>query len=184
MADNTWKSYARSRSILEAFQKQYKLANSWPVPVDHLVQFIAFLSLKHLSAATIRSYISGISFSHKLLGIEDTTKSFIISKMLEGLHRRNPRKDVRAPITLNLLKQIVKALPHVCSSSYECSLFKSAFILAFFAFLRVGEFTAKHKNDSTTSSLQITDISITNRQLTVLIKKSKTDQRGYSSNVP
>ncbi|CAC5407369.1 unnamed protein product [Mytilus coruscus] len=100
LSESTWKSYSRARSVLASFQLQYTLEKVRPVPVEQLVQFIAYLYLKHLSAATVRSYISGISFSHKSLNLEDITKNVIISKMLEGLHRglyrRNPQKDNKA----------------------------------------------------------------------------------------
>ncbi|CAC5397856.1 unnamed protein product [Mytilus coruscus] len=157
LSENTWKSYSRARSVLTSFQLQYALGKVWPVPVEQLVQFIAYSSLKHLSAATVRSYISGISFFHKSLNLEDTTKNFIISKMLERLHR-NPPKDNRAPMTLSLLRQITDALPSICTSSYESLLFKSSFILAIFAIFRGSEFTTKHKSDSSTVALQMSDM--------------------------
>ncbi|CAC5400703.1 unnamed protein product [Mytilus coruscus] len=121
--------------------------------------------------ATVESYISGISFSHKSLNLEDTTKNFIISKMLEGLHRRNPQKDNRAPITLSLLPQITDALPSICTSTYESLLFRSSFILAFFAMLRVSEFTTKHKSDSSTVALLLSDVTLSYHQLKINIKK-------------
>ncbi|VDI66677.1 Hypothetical predicted protein [Mytilus galloprovincialis] len=86
LAGNTRKSYPRARSVLDSFQLLYTLDKVWPVPVEQLVQFIAYLSLKHYSPATVRLYISGISFSHKERNLEDTTKNFVVSKMLGGLH--------------------------------------------------------------------------------------------------
>ncbi|VDI47861.1 Hypothetical predicted protein [Mytilus galloprovincialis] len=131
--------------------------------------------------ATVRLYISGISFSHKERNLEDTTKNFVVSKMLEGLHRNHPQRDNRAPVTLPLLRQITDALPSICSSTYESLLFKSSFILAFFAMLRVSEFTTKNKSDSSTEALQLSDVVVSDCQLKINIKKSKTDQRGYST---
>ncbi|CAC5395202.1 unnamed protein product [Mytilus coruscus] len=101
--------------------------------------------------------------------------------MPKGLHRRNPQTDNRAPITLSLLRQITDALPSICTSSYESLLFKSSFILAFFAMLRVSEFTTKHKSDSSTVALQLSDVALSDHQLKINIKKSKTDQRGHST---
>ncbi|CAG2214440.1 unnamed protein product [Mytilus edulis] len=181
LAGNTWKSYSRARSVLDSFQLLYTLDKVWPVPVEQLVQFIAYLSLKHFSPATVRLYISGISFSHKERNLEDTTKNFVVSKMLEGLHRNHPQRDNRAPVTLPLLRQITDALPSICSSTYESLLFKSSFILAFFAMLRVSEFTTKNKSDSSTEALQLSDVVVSDCQLKINIKKSKTDQRGYST---
>ncbi|CAC5377645.1 unnamed protein product [Mytilus coruscus] len=135
LAGNTWKSYSRARSVLASFQLLYTQDNVWPVPVEQLVQFIAYLSLKHLSPATVRLYISGISFSHKARNLEDTTKNFVVSKVLEGLHRNYPQRDNRAPITLPLLRQITDALLSICTSTYESLLFKSSFIFGIFRYV-------------------------------------------------
>ena len=59
--------------------------------------------------------------------------------MIEGLRRTKPVKDVRSPITFSLLKRIDHALQVICRSRFEYFLFSSAFTLAYFALLRVGE---------------------------------------------
>ncbi|CAC5393250.1 unnamed protein product [Mytilus coruscus] len=159
------KSPARGQGV-----KKRRKANSQEPTIEH-----------NERSSTVRSYISGISFPQKSLNLEDTTKNVIISKMLEGLHRRNPQKDNRAPITLSLLRQITDTLPSICTYSYESLLFKSSIILAFFAMLRVSEFTTKHKSDSSTVALQLSDVALSDHQLKINIKKSKTDQRGHST---
>ncbi|VDI72050.1 Hypothetical predicted protein [Mytilus galloprovincialis] len=181
LAGNTWKSYSRARSVLDSFQLLYTLDKVCQGPVEQLVQFIAYLFLKHFSPATVRLYISGISFPHKEHNLEYTAKNFVVSKMLEGLHKNHPQRDNRAPVPLPLLRQITDALPSICSSTHEPLLFKSSFILAFFAMLRVSEFTTKNKSDSSTEALQLSDVVVSDCQLKINIKKSKTDQRGYST---
>ena len=47
--------------------------------------------------------------------------------------------------------------------------------------LRVSEFTTKNKSDSSTEALQLSDVVVSDCQLKINIKKSKTDQRGYST---
>jgi hypothetical protein len=61
----------------------------WPVPVEILAEFIAYLSYKGLTASTVSTYISGLSHVHKMKGLHDSTKLFLISKMLEGMKRTN-----------------------------------------------------------------------------------------------
>jgi hypothetical protein len=53
----------------------------WPVPVEILAQFIAYLSYKGHTASTV----SGLSHVYKMNGLQDSTKLFFISKMLEGI---------------------------------------------------------------------------------------------------
>jgi hypothetical protein len=66
------------------------------------------------SASTVATYISGLSHIHKLNGFDDPTKSFVVSKILEGFKRENPgSKDLRMPVSSALLKQLINSLLHV-----------------------------------------------------------------------
>lgn len=116
--------------------------NHTPIPpLDHLINFIGYMSASKLAPSTIKTYISAIAFQQKINNFPDTTKSFIIQKLLIGLSRKNPSLDIRRPITLPLLHAIIQALPHTCHSTYESILFTSAYLLAYFGFLRVGDLT-------------------------------------------
>ena len=92
------------------------------------------------------------------LGLQDVTQSFIVRRMLEGSRRDRITRDVRCSITMPTLKRLLFALPHVCISSYEVRLFRAAFIIAFFAFLRVGEFTVRARDHAPT--LRLTDVNV------------------------
>ena len=99
-----------------------------------------------LSPATVTTYISGIGYTHKARGLEDKTNNFLITKMLEDLRRKRVKSsDVRAPVTLDLLRRLIQALQKVCTSNYEACLFYSAYTLAFFALLRIGEIASDNK---------------------------------------
>jgi hypothetical protein len=105
-----------------------------------------YMSHTGLSASTITTYISGISTMHKLNGQTDNTKSFLVTKILEGSKRKNsPKADLRLPVSMNLLKRLIQSLPFVCTSVYESTMFASAFSLCFFGLLRVGEITSQSK---------------------------------------
>lgn len=93
--------------------------------------------------------------------------------MLEGLHRLKPSKDVRAPITLPMLNQIISALPTLCSNDYEATLSASAFKLAFFGLLRVSEFTV---SSSKATTLSFCDVRVSDTEIQFFLKGSKTDQ--------
>jgi hypothetical protein len=86
----------------------------------------AFMSHTGLSASTITTYISGISTMQKLNGQTDNTKSFLVTKILEGSKRKNSSKaDLRLPVSMNLLKRLIQSLPFVCTSVYESTMFVS-----------------------------------------------------------
>lgn len=164
----------------------YDLHDEWPVPLHDIIKYIAYLSYTGISASTVATYVSGLSHTHKLYSMEDNTKSFFVSKLLEGLKRKNPKKsDLRMPISFSVLLKLVCSLPHICQSSYEAKLFASAFSLAFFGLLRIGEFTAETKSAPGTHVIGFHDILIQNNagveELHLKIRSSKTDQARNST---
>lgn len=183
VSKNTQKSYNLALSKLCTFRSSYKLKQDWPVPVNDLLNFIAFLSVQGLSGGTISSYISGVSYHHKIQGIQDTTKFFIIGKALEGIKRiqGGKRNDIRAPITVQLLSDMISCLDKVCKNKYEAALFSAVFSVAFFGLLRVGEITtSKSKSVINGSNLTISDILVRRKVLELRVRWSKTDQKGKS----
>ena len=105
MADSTWKTYKTAVESFQSFRKLYKLQDTWPAPLYDLLFYIAYMSHTGLSASIITTYISGISTMHKLNGHTDNTKSFLVTKILEGSKRKNsPKADLRLPVSMNLLK--------------------------------------------------------------------------------
>ena len=64
--------------------------------------------------------------------------------MLKGMDRLHGVEDSPKPITLELLVKLMNSLQFVCSSNYECTLFRSMFSLAFFALLRIREITVNN----------------------------------------
>ncbi|VDH93448.1 Hypothetical predicted protein [Mytilus galloprovincialis] len=176
VSKNTQKSYNLALSKLCTFRSSYKLKQDWPVPVNDLLNFIAFLSVQGLSGGTISSYISGVSYHHKIQGIQDTTKFFIIGKALEGIKRiqGGKRNDIRAPITVQLLSDMISCLDKVCKNKYEAALFSAVFSVAFFGLLRVGEITTTSKSKSVIngSNLTISDILVRRKVLELRFQKA------------
>jgi hypothetical protein len=124
--NTAWEAYANMRREIGA---QAKL----PIARSDIISFIAHLSITGKSAATIRSYISGLAFMHKSNNFEDPADCFLVRKLIEGCRRDNPgAPDSRRPLTLSMLKGAVIGLRSVCSTVYETCMFKAAFLLAFF----------------------------------------------------
>ena len=107
------------------------------------------MSTDNYSAATIRSHISGLNFSNKLHEHIDYTQSFIVQKLFAVVSKTNKRNDIRKIITMSLLKQIIEALPNMCSSYFEAVLFSSIFHYHYFAFLRIKEAVQSGISDHT-----------------------------------
>ena len=88
------------------------------------------------------SRLSTVSFIHKLNGHRDLSKSFQVRKCLLGYSKKFFAADVRKPITINLLCSLCDVLKCTFSDQYQVVLYKAMFLLAFYAFLRVSEFTS------------------------------------------
>lgn len=109
--------------------------------MHHLSAFLAHCYLKGLAAATIRTLVSSLSFVFQLGSYPDITQHFICKKMLQGFQKSKPSRDARLPITPSILMQITRALQYTTTSMFIRKLLQAMFILAFCAFLRIGEIT-------------------------------------------
>ena len=164
-------------TLFSKYQNQFGLSGAWPPTLEHLINFIAYMYTNSYSVSTARSYLAGLSFYIKLQNHTDITENFIIKKMLEGYKRCRPSKDIRSPITLDMLSNILRALKSLCYSEYECWLFSCSYLLAFFCWLRVSELAAPNK-ENTDRVLNLQDIKLTESDLHVTVRFSKTDQYG------
>ena len=151
------------------------------VSLQDIAGFISWLSLQHYSPSTINTYVAGVGCFCKLRGWADPTNNFIVAKLLEGCRRDGARQDGRLPISLSLLCRLLEALPKVCASQFESTIFRAAMLLAFFGFLRIGEFTAK-STDHMQASIQCSDVCFCGNQasmsVVLAICHSKTHQAG------
>lgn len=145
--------------------------NSSPLPpsLSHLLMYIAHCYQQGLAASTTRTHISALSFTFQLGGYQDLTQNFLIKKQLQGFSKVRPTIDNRLPITPDILARIVSALPSTTTSAFISTLLHAMYVLAFCAFIRVGEITktsvakqhyllAKHvtlKNDPLDKSIEL-----------------------------
>lgn len=139
LAINTHKAYSRGMASFREFLNQLGLTEVWPVPLNHIIWFIAFQHIKESAHSTITNYLSGISYYHKIRNMTDPTKSFIVTNMLKGFRKMKPQKDTRLPITIDILAHLPRVLQKICKSQFEMILFKAAFYLSFYGLLRISE---------------------------------------------
>ena len=134
--------------------------------------FISYCFENGVFPATIKTYISGLSFYHKLNNWYDPSELSVVKKLLEGCQRSRTSVDNRAPITPQILHSICLSLQFLCYNDYEAILFKAAYLLAYFGLMRV---TWQHSG----RSLQFNDIKFEeNNAVTIAIRQSKTCQAG------
>ena len=80
----------------------------FPISTDHLALFIAFLSEQKYAASTFSTYISALSFPHRLASLLDPTKMDMIQLALRDYSKMNPSHDTRLPISWPLLEKIIR----------------------------------------------------------------------------
>ena len=177
IAENTASTYSTARNKFQSFRGSYNLPNNWPLPLNEVVLFITYCFEKALSARTIATYISGVAFFHKINNWPDFSQAFIVKKLLEGCHRSRRTFDTRAPITMDMLKEICKLLPTICHDAYEYQLFKAMFCLAYFGLFRVGELVSTKGQVNMLQSRDVT-LDIPNKHVLISMSRFKTNQRG------
>ena len=133
------RAYSRAWQLFHQYSNTYGIPFTLPVSVPTLSLYIAYLVSDNYAPSTVTSYISAISYVHKIRGIADPTNAFIILKVLHSYRSSKPRVDCRLPITKAILHHIVEALNFTTLSIYKRKLFTAMFLLAFHAFLRIGE---------------------------------------------
>ena len=162
----------------------------FPASQDRIITFISFLYSQHFSPSTILTYVTAIGFLNKLLNQADYTHTFLVQRCLKGIERSAPPKNLRAPITLSLLHKMLT--PLATTNNYENALHAAMFALAFYAFLRVGEFTARNQSESASLTIiQFSDLCITANpngqqamQLSLRHYKGNTARTPFIINIP
>ncbi len=136
-------------------------------------------SIKCLQVSSIKSYISGIQFFHKLLygAPSPEINNSQTAMLIRGIQQSRPtRPDSRLPITLDILTKCIHALRTCYQPPSTARTLDTMFILAFFGFLRCAELTASSKFDPAINPT-ISDLTILDSEtISFLIKQSKTDQ--------
>ena len=128
-----------------------------PLSQNTVLFFIGFLSLKGLSSSTITTYVSAIGYVHKISNLHNPTTNFLVQKVLASVNKINPSLDPRLPITLNILHQLIQALPQVVNNYYHIILLRAMFLVAFYGLMRVGEIAYSSDTENPTIALdQIT----------------------------
>ena len=146
---------ALSTSTNAQYQRSWKSFCSFcssigkcPLPADFstVALFITHLAGAPSSPATIASVLSAIGYIHNLKSLSDPMHHFIVRNVLKGVSNMHKSADLRIPITVNILGELIAATPKVTCSFYESKLLAAMFALMFFGFLRLGEVTTSPHN--------------------------------------
>ena len=108
MGLRTRKNYQRAWATFNDFYKKfYHSADpELPLTAPTLALFFAYLHARKLAPSSIKSYLSAIGYVHKMKGLPDPTKAFLIEKLLTALGGQ-VSSDIRVPISRPVLHELV-----------------------------------------------------------------------------
>lgn len=156
----TWCVYKRAYKLLMKFKAEISPNRDiFPVSSSTLSHFIAYMYTKNYAANTIVTYTSTVQSIHKLMELPEPGLSFINKKLLLGVQRSRGTDDARLPITREILHKLIRILPQICQNTYNRALLAAMFLVAFHAFLRIGEMVVTQKR-ITQTILQLQDVVI------------------------
>lgn len=156
-------------------------------PLPHVSEDIFLLYIAHcfktlqLQYSTIKLYLCGLRFAYIKTGIpcplvRDNNSNLRIITLLNAVKRiQGQSRRVRHPITASILKQLCSVLHKGYISNYTDSLLHCACVVAFFGFLRCGEFTLTHCEFNPTTHLCLEDLKLFATHAELHLKASKTD---------
>lgn len=159
--------YKRAWEVFRAFRNKYNFPSAFPIANDTMFLFIVYMQQEGYASATISSYASALGYVHKIADLPDPSTSFLVRKSLQTVRKVKPTCDRRLPITKDILDKLILAAGQAFKEAYIRNLYQSMFLLAFHAFLRVGEITASPHN------LALSDLVPTPSQVTITFKSAK-----------
>ena len=155
-----------------------------PADEQHLQYFLAhcFKTLK-LAFSTVKSYLAGIRYfmlqagTHCALTNHNSPAFSSIQTLLRGYKKlHHPPSSTRLPITFHVLCKIVGVLRSGLFGHHMDLVLETMCSMAFFGFLRCGEFTC-YKEFNSTINVGVGDVFVDKEQerYTFRLKASKTD---------
>lgn len=168
--------YERSWNKFVLFNASLGLSSQLPASVSTMLLFIAHLHASGAAPASIVSIVSAIAYFHKIHGFDDPSNCFIVAKALAGARNLGSVPDVRLPVTLPILTRLVLALPTVFTSRYKCLMLRAMMVLAFKAYLRVGEMVPRSRSQ-VGGCLQLGDVLLSGDLISISFRRFKHSTR-------
>lgn len=166
---------SKANNTRKAYQTDWNQFFSWcnskgfqPIPASAETVEAYILHLadeKNLKPSTIRRKTSSIAMAHRTANLFDVTKTEQVKMTLQGIERvKGVRPDGKKPISVHDLKQMVSTLDDLIKGIRD----RALLLLGFAGAFRRSELV----------SLNVEDLDFTSDGLKVLLRRSKTDQRG------
>ncbi len=164
-AENTRRAYQSHLNDFREFcaERGYGAVPATPAAV---VDYLTFLADIGAAMSTIQVKASAISYAHRIARLDNPLKAVEVQETLHGIRRTiGMFQKGKAPLTLAQLQQLLNALPEGLRGVRD----KAILLCGFGGAFRRSELVA----------LSISDIKFEQKQATVRLRQSKTDQEGH-----
>ncbi|MDN5697804.1 MAG: tyrosine-type recombinase/integrase [Rubrobacter sp.] len=170
-APNTVKAY---KSDLTDFETWAKVdaggISTLPASPETVAVYIGELAGRGLKAATINRRLTAISVMHKAARVESPTEDQRVRDVLKGIRREHGSyQQGAAALLTSTIRRMILAMPDDTDKEQKASARDAALLLVGYA----GAFRR-----SELASLRVKDVEFTEEGLTILLRRSKTDQEG------
>lgn len=164
IANSTQEVYARDWRAFSRWCSDHDLADL-PAAPEVVAWYLTSLAMKNLRVPTIRRHAAAIAAMHRASGYPTPTAHPAIRELLRGMTRKigTPPKPVDALLSEDI-RRMAKALPDTLIGMRD----KALILLGFAGAFRRSEIVG----------LDVDDIRCRDEGFVVLLRRSKTDQRG------
>jgi hypothetical protein len=154
----------------------------FPILISTVCSFLVFNFEKRAQKiSSIRRLLAGIQFYAKYHNpnFPSLFSDNSIRLLLKGLAKSSRKtKDKRLPITLPILRRLIKSVRKGLFSTYFNILLEAVFLSAFYGFMRPGEFTSETNKFDPARGISFSDLHFAPKFFTIFLKHSKTDAQG------
>lgn len=162
-AASTLRMYRSAIADFDEYCKDQRVSSA-PATPSTVANYLAFLADEQ-KVSTIKVKLAAIAYAHRLAHLPDPTVDSVVETTLDGIVRdKGLLPTTKKAVTLNIMREMVVALPPTLSGTRD----RAVLLLGFGGMFRRSELV----------EIMVEDISLTDEHLSVLIRHSKTDQKG------
>ncbi|XP_066041044.1 uncharacterized protein [Chamaea fasciata] len=172
-----WQVYHEGLKNFLSFREDMALSTVWPIPTEQIRDFMVAMESQDLPPTKIIMYLEGLSFISRMVDHPDPLPDPLICFMMSRLKSRTRRSNENSPVTIEVLRSLLGTLESVCSSPYECILFRAIFTVAFFGVLHIEEMVANRQNRAQPDLLHLSDLQLTEGSAILFLHTSHMGQQ-------
>ena len=199
LTKQTWATYKTTINHLETCQTETGGDLSLPFDSTKTLKFVGWMEAKGLKSSTMSTYLSGLRMFHLSLGYnEPCLREPLVKLVLKGqgnydkVMERLSGKVGRLPVTINVMKLLIKGLRKVSWPLVEKRLFWAVATIAWAGSFRIHELCSREKGtfgeqttltwrDVKLGSLKLKGDNVCS--LSIHVKSPKVDRVGAGDNI-